>query len=138
VSAFDALVAWYVEALARRDGSWAPVELRDAAVAELLEAVPDLDPDVARSVVRDEVDARLATIIARQTEAARASLTGAPLPAAPTKRAREKIPEARRVAAEIRRDTRRPAALSVVADRIGVDRGTLSSWIEHGWLRLDK
>lgn len=79
----------------------------------------------------------------RQILALLASVRGDPSPQgvapdpAMTAYATEKIAEVPEAVRYVRRSNRRGVSINAVAIRIGVDRGTLTTWIERGWVSLE-
>lgn len=67
----------------------------------------------------------------------RGDIARTPAPPVMTEHQREKITEVSAAVTRLRRTNRRGATKSAVATAIGVDRGTLATWIKRGWVTLD-
>lgn len=98
------------------------------------------DADSAIEEISDRVDATSSAAIRWRAMVYRRGSNRVPPSARPprlTAYQRDKIAEVPEAVAYLKRNGKRGASVSAVAVRIGVDRGTLATWIDHGWVSLD-
>lgn len=123
MSRVDDLKAWYVEAMARRDGSWAPSPLLRAAIDELMATAEargaHVDEHDARLVLKDEIDALVAAETQRREDEAKAVLRTLSSPAEPATIAAEQRPEWLSLVRAHRGTRKARPALIDVAERMG-------------------